>query len=366
MELDAVARLRSVAAEHATKAETQRRLADEVVFATVEAGFARHFVPRHWGGDAGAFAEFLTAVTTVGTGCASAAWCAALYSTLGRMAAHVPPAGQEEIWGDGPDARIVGAITPSGVITPDAGGWRLSGQWPFTSAADFSDWALAAGIVPGAGLRYFAVPRRDYTIADTWFNVGMRGTGSNTLVLDDVFVPAHRSFHGEDLWQGRGARSTEPCYTVPFKAVNGLSFVAPALGAVRSALEHWSAMIANKVEITGKATRDKVSVQLALARSAAEADAAELLLERAARVADRGQVTPSHLVRNSRDYAVAVDLLVTAVERVFRAGGARGQSDDNPVQRAWRDVTCAAGHVALAFDANGAAYATHVLGQSVL
>ena len=104
---------------------------------------------------------------------------------------------------------------------------------------------------------------------------------------------------------------------------------------VRSALAHWSAMIANKVEITGKATKDKVSVQLALARSAAEADAAELLLDRAARVADLGQVTPSHLVRNSRDYAVAMDLLVTSVERIFRAGGARGQTVDfdRPVDR---------------------------------
>jgi two-component flavin-dependent monooxygenase len=363
--LDAVTRVRSLAAEHAAKSESDRRPAEEVVLAAVDAGFARHFVPERWGGDAGTFREFLSAVTIVGEGCASAAWCAALYATLGRMTAHLSEAGQEQIWGAGPDTRIVGAITPSGHITPMDGGWRLSGRWPFTSAADYSDWALAAGIVPGdhGGLRYFAVPRNDYTIEDTWFNVGMRGTGSNTLFLDDVFVPEHLSFPGDHLWKGRGADSPAPCHNVAFKAVNGLSFVAPALGAVRAALSQWSAVIARKTEITGKATKDKVTVQLALARSAAETDAAELLLQRAAGTADAAAVTPAVLVRNSRDYAVAMDLLVTAIERIFRAGGARGQGDDNPVQRTWRDVTCAAGHVALQFDANGAAFASHVLAE---
>jgi two-component flavin-dependent monooxygenase len=362
--LDVVTELRSLAGERAAKSESDRRLAEEVVIATVEAGFARHFVPRRWGGDAGTFREFLSAVTIVGEGCASAAWCAALYATLGRMTAHLPPAGQERVWGAGPDTRIVGAITPSGAVTSVDGGWRLSGEWPFTSAANFSDWALAAGVVPGrqGGLRYFAVPREAYTIGDTWSNVGMRGTGSNTVVLDDVFVPEHLSFAGERLWRGSGADSPAPCHNVAHKAVNGLSFVAPALGAVRAAIEHWSAVIAKKTEITGRATKDKVTVQLALARSAAETDAAGLLLERAADAADAG-VTPFVLVRNSRDYAIAMDLLVTAVDRIFRAGGARGQGEDSPVQRAWRDVTCAAGHVALQFEANGTSYASHVLAE---
>ncbi|ONI76392.1 hypothetical protein ALI144C_37775 [Actinosynnema sp. ALI-1.44] len=368
MRLDAVTRVRTLAAANAAKSETDRRLAEEVVLATVDAGFARHFVPRRWGGDAGTFGEYLSAVTVVGEGCASASWCAALYATLGRMCGYLPEAGQQRIWGSSPDTRIVGAITPSGVVTPVDGGCLLSGKWPRTSAADFSDWALCAGVVPSdrgdhGELRYFAVPRDDYTVEDTWFNVGMCATGSNTIVLDGALVPETSSFPGDNLWQGKGVDAAAPCHNVAFKAVNGLSFVAPALGAVRAATSHWAAVIATKTEINGKATRDRETVRLALARSAAETDAAELLLERAAATADAGAVEPDLLVRNSRDYAVAMDLLVTAIERIFRASGARGQGEDNPVQRAWRDVTCAAGHVALQFEANGAAYARHVLAE---
>nr|UUG47320.1 pigment protein [Amycolatopsis sp.] len=353
--------VRKIAAEHATESEQTRRPAPEVVAAIAEAGFARHFVPARWGGAGGTFADLLAAVTTVGQGCISAAWCAALYATLSRMAVHLPVEGQEEVWAGGPDTLVVGAITPSGQASAVPGGWRLSGVWPFTSAAGHADWVLAANITPGGGgLRYFAVPRSEYTVADTWFTVGMRGTGSNDIVLENVFVPEHRSFAGENLWQGR-AESAEPRHNIPFKAVNGLSFVAPALGAVRAALGHWSTVIAAKSEITGKATKDRVTVQLALARAAAEVDAAQLLLERAAEAADRAPVTPDTLVRSSRDFAVAADFLVAAVDRIFRAGGARGQRENDVVQRAWRDVTCAAGHVALQFEANGSAYAKHVL-----
>jgi alkylation response protein AidB-like acyl-CoA dehydrogenase len=352
--------VRAAAAAHAAEAEIARRLSPEVIDAVRRAGFARHFVPLRLDGHDGGFAELLAATAVVGEGCASAAWCAALYATLGRMAVHLPTEGQDEVWAAGPDTLVVGAITPSGRAAPVGDGWRLSGTWPFTSAAGYADWVLAASVVPDVGLRYFAVPRAEYTVLDTWHNVGMRGTGSDDIVLDDVHVPAHRSFAGENLWQGRG-NSPEQRHNVPFKAVNGLSFVAPALGAARAALDHWVTILATKNEITGRATRDRVSAQLTVARAGAEIDAAHLLLERAADVADRAPVPPDLLVRNSRDFAVAVDLLVTATERVFRAGGARGQRDSDVVQRAWRDVTCAAGHVALQFEANGGAYAQHVL-----
>lgn len=363
-----VAEVRRVAAAHAEKAETGRRLPRAVVDAIIEAGFPAYFVPRALGGTEGTFTGYLDAVSVVGEGCASAAWCAALYAALGRMTAHLPYAGQQEVWANGPDTLIVGAISPNGQVEAVDGGWRLTGHWPFTSGADHSDWALIAALAPEGdrrALRYFAVPRRCYRVRDTWFNVGMRGTGSNTLVLDDVTVPAHMCFAGEDLWSGTGSPSAAHCHNIGFRSVNGLSFVAPALGAAQGAIEAWTAWMAEKIDTTGRATKEQTSVQLTLARAAAEIDAAGLLLQRAAASADADTVPGGadvRAARNSRDFSVAIDLLTGAVDALFRAGGARGQAEPGVVQRAWRDVNCAAGHVALRFEANAVDYFNVVVG----
>ncbi|MFC4910176.1 acyl-CoA dehydrogenase family protein [Actinomadura gamaensis] len=364
----AVAEAGRVAAEHAERAESERRMPPAVVDAIVGAGFPSHFVPRTWGGREGSFIDFLDIVSVVGEGCASAAWCAALYATLGRMMAHLPLAGQGEVWAGGPDTLIVGAISPNGQVERTAGGWRLTGRWPFTSGADHSDWALVAALAPegdGRALRYFAVPRREYKVIDTWFNVGMRGTGSNTLVLAGVEVPEHRAFAGDDLWSGKGSPSEASCHNIPFKAVNGLSFVAPALGAAQGALTAWGAWIAEKRDTTGGATRERLTVQMALAHSAGEIDAARLLLGRAAAGADAPGAEPADLrtARNSRDFALAINLLASAVDRLFRAGGARGQAESQALQRAWRDINCAAGHVALRFETSAAEYFDVVTGS---
>ncbi|WP_422742074.1 acyl-CoA dehydrogenase family protein [Micromonospora sp. WMMD754] len=350
-----------LAGKRAGAAEAERRLHPEVVRAVLDAGFARHFVPARWGGDAGTFTEVSRAVAAIGESCASTAWYASLTAGLGRMAAYLPAAGQAELWRDGPDPLIVGALMPLGEATPSDGGWRLTGRWPYVSAIEFSDWALVCAMVRTDGrpqARFFAVPRAAYTIEDTWFTVGMRATGSNTLVLDDVRVSAEMSFTRDVLTVGTAAEADAPCHRVPLKAANGLGFAAPILGTATGALKVWTSWIAEKVRtapangITGGPGYDAV-----LARSAAEIDAARLLLDRVAAVVDGGPVGALETARNGRDCAFAVDLLVGAVDRLFRAAGTRAQADGNALQRAWRDANAAASHVVLQFDPAAAAYA---------
>jgi alkylation response protein AidB-like acyl-CoA dehydrogenase len=362
---------RQIVHGHARAADRDRRLPAEAAHALTGAGFPRHFVPREYGGEAGTFADFLRNVATVAEGCAAAGWCAALFASHARMAAYLPPDGRRDLWGEGPDVRISAAITPAGTVTAAAGGWRLSGSWNFVSGVDFADWALLSGWEPGRSerrIRFFAVPRADWTVNDTWFTVGMRGTGSKTIVLDGAFVPEHRSFMQQVMLEGAAPATGEPparCHTVPFRLVNGMSLVAPALGTARGALAAWSAWIGRKTEtLMGREVhaRDKASVQSALARSSVAIDAAELLLARIAATADGDEpVTPGLIARSHRDCAVAAEYLTDAVERLQRASGARGQAEDNAVARAWRDVHAAASHAALQFDVNAAAYARHVL-----
>ncbi|GAA3870515.1 actinorhodin polyketide dimerase ActVA [Streptomyces lacrimifluminis] len=361
--LTAARSLRELAGRFAAGADADQRLAPEVADALVEAGFAARFVPRRWGGTAVGFGELTRAVAEVGAGCPSAAWVGSLWAYTARFAAYLDPEGQAEVWAKGPDTRVVSALAPSGTARPVDGGWQVSGTWPYTSGIEFSDWALVVGPSPAEGgreIRFFAVPRGTYRIQETWSTVGMHATGSHSLLLDEVFVPERRTFLRDDMIEGRGASSDEPCHAVPLRAVNGLTFAAPILGAVRGALAAVETMLSG--DDRPRRPGGDTDARLAYARAAARTDAAELLLLSVADSADQGRIDPETVFRGSRDSAFAVELLTDAVEDLFRAGGTRGQAAAHPLQRLWRDVRTASTHVALSFAPAGLGYAKERLG----
>ncbi|MFF5138956.1 hydrolase [Streptomyces sp. NPDC013157] len=359
-------RLVALAADHADKAEADRRPTPEVVHAVREAGFARHFVPARWGGTQGTFRRFLDTTAEVAVADPSAAWVASIAASLGRMAGFLPEAGQRAVWAGNPDALVVGALLPGGEATAVAGGWLLSGRWAFVSGIDHADHALLCCPVPVDGdrreVRFLLVPRSAYEIERTWFTVGMRGTGSDTLVLaEPVFVPYGHSFARETLLAGRAEASDAHCHRVPLKSVSGLSFAAPALGALDGALTAWTASQAARraaraggLGMSGETTATE---ELALARAAGETDAARLLLTRAAADADEGRPDAAATARAQRDHALAVDLLVAAVDGLLRSSGTRAQQESEPLQRYWRDVHAAAGHAVLRWEPAARAYA---------
>lgn len=357
----------ALAGEHAAAAEAARLLDPDVVQAIRAAGFARHFVPTEHGGDAGGFAELTRALIPIGAECPATAWCASLAGSLARMAAYLPEEGRKEIWRDGPDTLIVGAVSPKGKAHPEDGGWRVSGSWAYISAVDHSDWALVHCLVPTDGRperRLFAIPRSAYRIEHTWSDIGMQATGSNTLIVEDVFVPEAMSFSGADLLAGQAPAPAASCHLVPLPAVNGLYFSLPILGAAHGALRNWSMYAAARIRTAtaGAPGPGPGFYEETLSRCSAEIDTAELILERVARTADKGaEITALETARNQRDTAYVADLLVGAVDRLFRASGTGGHSTDSPLQRLWRDVHSAAGHVVLQFGPSASAYASRAL-----
>ncbi|MFD4551242.1 hypothetical protein [Streptomyces sp. NPDC058466] len=353
------------AARSAADAERARSLDPEVAAALVDAGFARYFVPGRWGGRVGTFGELLEAVALVGEGCASAAWCAALQAAHGRLAAHLPERGQADLWQDGPDVPISAAVVPpSGRLTEVDGGYRLSGRWNLASGVDHAHWVLLAateGAPDGGRQRILALPRADIRVHDTWNNSGLRGTGSHSLTVDDAFVPRHRTVLRESLAAGRDEPDAARCHRIPYQLVASLIFVAPALGAARGALRSWTELTRGRTAPHDRATPRGADAAQVLARSSAEIDAAQLLLERAARRADTAPLDDLPVALNLRDAAIAVDLLVGAVERLLRGGGSRAQRDDCELQRFWRDLYAVAGHAAVQLPPAADAYAQEVL-----
>lgn len=362
-EIDKVAEL---AGAQAARADAERRVSPDVMRAVVDAGFARWLVPVRWGGDERGYAELTAAVARLGEECSSTAWLACLAAHAARYVACLPEQGQADIWGDGPDTLVAAVIKPLGTAVAVDGGFRLTGSWTYVSGVEYADWTLLTGPAPGPKsggqpMRLFAVPKRDYTFQDTWSSLGMRGTGSHTLVLDDVFVPDHRVCLREDAMRGAtaGLPGRAP---LPNPAVSGLTFVTPALGAARGALAAAARLVS--VAPTGPRAAAGQGYQVDFARAAGEIDAAQLLLERAAAVVDGGALSPGLARRNRRDFALALELLTGATDRLLRIGGTRAQDDGHPLQRCWRDVRSVAGHAVVQFEPAAVDYTQGLAGPA--
>ncbi|MGH3889194.1 MAG: acyl-CoA dehydrogenase family protein [Pseudonocardiaceae bacterium] len=354
--------------------ERERRLSSDVIKAVSDAGFMRHFVPVEFGGRAGTFGELLRAVVVIGEKCATSAWCASLFASTPRFVPFLPLAGQQEIWAEEPDAVVVCSVIPFGEAVAEKDGWRVSGRWPYMSGIEFADWVIVCAKVFGDGepeLKLLAIPRSDCRTEDTWFSVGMQATGSNTVVIEDVVVPPRRVGDRAAVFAGHPSdTSGDPPVAgmAPLPAVNGLTFVVPALGAARGALGLFTDCIAKKIRdapalpgVPG-VQDNRVTYETVLARSAAEIDAAQLMLERIAGMADHnGEITPADVARNARDSAFAVDVLVTAINRIFRTAGTSGQTAGGLLQRFWRDINSVATHQALQFEPTARNYARTLL-----
>lgn len=355
--LPALTELTKLAAASAAQADVERRVPPEAVDALAGAGFFRWSVPSSHGGDAGTFTDLTRDVTQISRHCPSTGWLASLFGHSGRYVSCLPEQGRNEVWANGPDARVVSVVKPLGRAVRVDGGWRLTGEWTFASGVEYSDWALLAGPAQGPGSdggppRFFAVPRADYTYEDTWYSLGMRGTGSHNVVLEDVFVPDHRTCVREDAMNGRTAEGRD--LYAPTLAVNGLTFVAPALGAALGALDAALPMVGKPA--VGPRAASGQAYQIAYARAAGEIDAARLLLERVASAADEGDLTPALVQRGRRDSALALEMVTSAVDALARTGGTRGQADGHPLQRYWRDVRSVSGHAVVQFEQAGVAY----------
>jgi two-component flavin-dependent monooxygenase len=352
----AVPKLLTIAAAHAALADEERRLAPQVAQALIEAGFARYFVPRVFAPEGpGTFQVLSKRLSELGECCTSAAWCALIYATSSRMAAYLPSQGQQQLWRDGSDVPIAASLMPTGKCEPTNGGWLLSGEWHFLSGIDYATWALLCVPAPAGeevAVRYCAVPAAQYQVRDTWFTLGMRGTGSKTAVLDRVFVPEYLTFPKQHLWEGRPSSAEESCYRIPLAGAHPPLFVAPALGAARHALGLWSEAARTELPESPQGS--------VYAQSAGELDIVQLMLEHAGRSADKVPLSMQQVARNARDASMAAGLVLSAVERLFRVSGSRVHSDREPLQRLWRDVQTATSHAALRTDRNYALYTRSV------
>ena len=348
------------AADRAAQTEQARRISEETVQEMEAKGLTSLLRPRRWGGLEMNWRTFLDTVVAGSRGCGSTGWILSLLNSHNWVMAQFPEAAQQRVWGSNPLARISTSFMPTGKGARVDGGIRISGRWQWSSGVDVCGWALVSVLMPprsGEGpprIISCLVERKDFKVEDTWYNVGLRGTGSNDILVDDVFIADDMTLDLIDLREGvsPGNRiNTGGLYQLPMYTALPLSIAAAALGIAQGARETWIATTREKVS---SSTREQVSGQVPLQTRLADADVeidlAEMLLHRVTDSLETGSVSLLQRYRNRRDFSYAIRIAYGAVDKLFQMGGARGLVDSNPLQRAWRDLHSASCHVALSPD----------------
>ena len=351
--LDGVADLLPVLRERAQETEDARVVPAESVKALTDTGFFRLLQPARFGGlEADPF-TFLSAVRLIASACGSTGWVSSVVGVHPWQLALFPLQAQEEVWGADANTRMSSSYAPTGKARVVDGGHELSGRWSFSSGCDHATWVLLGSIVSDADgnpadYRTFLLPASDYAIDDVWDTVGLRGTGSNDIVVSDVFVPEHRSLSFNDVFRcacpGHEANPA-PLYRLPYGSLFSYSITTPMIGMAMGAYEALVAYQRERVRAAyiGQKAAEDPHAQVRVAEAAADLDSAWLALERnmteLMEHARAGTKIPIPLrLRIRRDQVRGTAQAINAVDRLFENSGGRALRRGTPIQRFWRDA----------------------------
>jgi alkylation response protein AidB-like acyl-CoA dehydrogenase len=363
-------------AANVEETEANRRIAQANIDALTEAGAFKVMVPRRFGGYEMTIREKLEVSAAVAEACGSTGWVVALTNVCNWMASVLPDHAQQDIFGSDPDAKVAGVLNPSANVRKVQDGYQVSGQWPWASGSWHADWALVGIVVPDeAGepvdQALAFIPMGELSIKETWFVAGMKGTGSNTIIAEDVFVPEHRLHSVPRAIANDYAteHTEEALYRSSFIPVLTLVLAGPQLGLGRAALR----FVMDKAPKRGisytKFERqiDSTAFQLQIANAATLIDTAHLHAFRAAADIDDAAAAGEKLsyVRRARvraDTAYAITKIREAIDALLSAHGASSFAEVSPLQRIWRDSSTAGRHAVVDPLVNQEVYGKALLG----
>ncbi|WP_444850825.1 acyl-CoA dehydrogenase family protein [Mycobacterium sp. P7213] len=348
-------------AQRAAAAEELRRLPADTVDEFRKSGLADLLLPARYGGRQAEFPEILDPIRRMAHGCASSAWTLGFYILHNWMLALFGEQAQDEVFADGP-VLCPAPLAPTGRGVPDGDGIRLSGRWSWATGVMDADWIMVGAICGPDDGPYPALvllPAADIHIEDVWHTAGMRATGSNDVVIEDVLVPSHRLVKVVDIYSGTatGAELHDgSAYRWPMVPALALVAAMPALGSAEWVADLFAERLAGRVlAYSGAAQKNQPAAQIRLGDARVRLRALRGLLgdtvgriqgavdarERISRStrAD-ARAAAAYIVHESR--AVIADLL--------EASGASAQFVTSPLQRAKRDVDVICGHVVFDYD----------------
>ncbi|MEU0463783.1 MULTISPECIES: acyl-CoA dehydrogenase family protein [Amycolatopsis] len=369
--------LKPLLSKNAAAGEADRRVVEESIQAMTDAGLFKLATPKRYGGYETSMRTMLDVSAAVAEADGGTSWVLTLTNVCAWLTSLFPVQAQDDVFGDDPDAKVSGVLTPTAETVKVDGGWRVTGKWYYNSGSWHATWAVLgvpladeSGEVVDQAL--VLIPRADMDLEDTWFVAGMRSSGSNCLVAEDVFVPEHRVMRVPQAIAGdypTERQDSEPLYRSPFVPVLALVLVGPQLGMGRAALDLVTSKAAKKpISYTFfTAQRDSTAFQLQIAEAARLIDTAHLHAYRAAddidEAATRG-VYPDFLTRARvrSDTGHVAECITRAIDILLSAHGAGSFAEVNPLQRIWRDSATAARHAVVSPAVSYEVYGKALLG----
>ncbi len=342
------------------QASREQRVPDETVREMHEAGFFKILQPEQWGGYAMDPQVFYCVGLEVARYCPSSAWI------LGVIAVHNWQLGvfhdqaAQDVWADDPTTLISSSYAPVGKVKVVDGGFQLSGRWSFSSGSEHCKWAFLGAVVPTpeapfdmANYRTFLVPIEDYEIVHNWDVVGLQGTGSHDIVVEDAFVPEHRTHKSIDgfLCDNPGnAVNDAPLYRMPFMQVFVRAVCTATLGACEGALDAFIE-VAKTRQVGPNKMKDDPFARVLAAEVKAEIEEMKLTMIRnfdAMMACTRaGKPIPvEDRVRYRYDSAVVADRCLALSSRMLKAAGSGGIRLDSELLAFHLDILASQAHVA--------------------
>ncbi|MCV7253928.1 flavin-dependent monooxygenase [Mycobacterium hackensackense] len=346
--------------ERAQLAEDQRQVPYETVNELDEIGFFKLLQPEQWGGLQADPTYFYEAVRRLASACGSTGWISSIIGVHNWHLALFDQKAQDEVWGDDPTVRVSSSYAPMGAGIVVDGGYLVSGAWQWSSGSEHASWAFLGGPVIKDGrpvdFGSFLIPRTEYTIDDVWHVVGLKGTGSNTVVVKDVFVPTHRFLSYKSMNDGTAGgyqNNTAPVYKMPWGTMHPTTISAPivgmAYGAYAAHVEHQGKRV--RAAFAGEKAKDDPFAKVRIAEAASDIDAAWRQL--IGNVGDEyallqaGKEIPFELrARARRDQVRATARSIASIDLLFESAGATALVTGAPLQRFWRDAHAGRVHAA--------------------
>lgn len=373
--------LSSVVRAHARQTELDRRVSPEITEMLRDAGLYRAVQPRRFGGYELPIEDLRRLAFEIGRGCTSTGWCYGLSAAMSWVLGMFPDQAQHDVWGEASNAVLASCIAPTGKIRSVDGGYQFQGRWSFGSNSDNASWLALGGMLAGAEGQpprpmFLLVPKSQYRIIDNWHTVGLAGTGSKDIAIEEeIFVPAHRAVGFAEVLEQNAPGALvnlSPIYRIPFLSGFPPLLANPAVAALRGAIDEFIDSVAARTTRGAFAGGGNTighfgHVQSAVAEAEAAVDAAQLILERDLRLvsdmaACASKASIEQRIEFRRGHAYAVRLCEKAIDGLFDAVGGTGINLDNGVQRAWRDIHAVAHHISVNWNAVSTMYGQMRLG----
>ncbi|KIL45122.1 acyl-CoA dehydrogenase family protein [Jeotgalibacillus soli] len=369
-----------LAESEAREADKNAQFSDKIAKAIEEAGFHKLMRPKKYGGSAIDLKTYANIIRTVSRHSIAAGWLTYFFSIHETWAAYLPPKGRDEIFGQG--GMLADVVAPLGKVEADKDGegYRLSGNWNFCSGVLWSEWIGLGAVMklPDSTEPEYcllALPKSDLKVVKNWDTVGLRGTGSNGVSVENAYVPLHRIFPaarvlGKGLPPGGEYDENDSAYRRPFMSLFLFGFPLVAIGGAERLISLFKERTEKRHRVFkgGANEKESASSQRVLAELKIKLNTLEGLVDQYIEQLDSWQIegtTVSGEEERERLFAlrghVAKSAVDIAVKTMLTLGGTAIFKGD-PVELFTRDLLALAAHPNHLYEDAMAAYGSTLFG----